>query len=981
MELRLLGPLDIVVAGDSWALGGTKQRAVLAMLALHANQVVGLDSLVDGLWADRPPPTAVNVLQVYVSRLRRVLQQVVASDPGSDLAILRRTPGYLLRCDAQAIDLRRFERLAREGVQTLPAAPARAASALCEALRLWRGAPLAEFVHEPFAQPEAARLEEWRLDTLAARVEADLALGRHAGLVSELEALVSAHPLREGLHRQLILSLYRSGRQAEALQACRRVRRILSEELGVDPSRPLRDLEAEVLAQDPRLDWAPPAATTRPASGSTETARGPRIGAGSVRPSWGGSEYRVWSLPARNPHFTGRDALLDELHRRLRSGDGVLTVEALHGLGGVGKTQLVVEYAHRFAADYDLVWWIDADQPVLVSDQLARLATRLGLAPESSIADTVDSVLAALRGRGRWLLIFDNVDQPQDVAGHLPHGPGHVLVTSRQRGWGVLGGHLEVGVLHRAETVALLRRRSRDLPERLAGDLAEELGDLPLAVAQAAAYMEQTGLPPADYLHRFRTRRKSLLAQGTVVGHEGTLHSTWSLSLDRLRKHSPAGMQLLALTAFLAPTPVPLSLFADHPEALEEPLRAAAIDRDELDDALGALVGLSLARRQGAAFQVHRLVQAVVQHHMWDDEQQAVVDQVVALLVAAHPGSPDDSSTWDAYARLAPHVLATSDLSDVQPGGRRLVMSTLAYLVVRGDHPTCRMIAEQVLDRWRFRLGPDHPDTLSLAITVTTLLAELGLHDQARELGQDVLDRCRRVLGEDHPDTLRAAMRQTIALASLGQGNNVHELGEDAFERCRRTLGPDHPETLVAAAELTFALAWLGEVDQARRLAQDTLDRCQATLGLNHPTTLTAAANLAHLLTWARDLGHARRLTESNLDRCRRVLGLDHPTTIFTALALALALALLGDREGESLAQDTLAQCERVHGPNHPMTLLSEAVLILFMRGRSLSADERAQAQHVLNRCRRNLGEGNPLIPALAQVVDSPGTTGAAPLL
>ncbi len=953
MDVRLLGPLEVVAAGNRLALGGTKQRAVLAMLALHADRVVALDSLVDGLWGERPPPTAVNAVQVHVSALRKVLRGAAGSSPEDGPAVLRRGPGYLLRCDPGAVDLWRFESLVRDGVRALPADPALAAATLREALGLWRGAPLAEFVHEPFAAPEAARLGRRRLDALTARGDADLALGRPADVVGELEELVSQHPLREQFARQLVLALYRSGRQAEALQAHRRVRHVLADELGVDPSRQLQELEAAVLAQDPRIDWVPPDAGPL----SREPAPAAPVG--------------VRRVPARNPHFTGRDDELDELHRRLRAGEGVLTVQALHGLGGVGKTQVVVEYAHRFADEYDVVWWIDAEQPVLVPDQLARLATSLAVPVGPAVADTVDAVLSALRGRQRWLLVFDNAERPQDLAGYLPHGPGHVLVTSRQPGWGALGGRLEVQPLTRSGTVALLRRRLPDLDDELAGALAEELGDLPLAVAQAAAYVEETGLPPADYLRRFRTRRSGLLARGEVLGYEGTLDTTWTLSLDRLREHSPAGLRLLHLAAFLAPEPVPVSLLAGHLELLSGPSRDAAVDRDGLDDALGAVVGLSLARRQGDGFRVHRLVQAVVRHHLCDDERQAVGTRAAALLVAARPGAPEDPAAWDAWACLAPHVLATSELLDQHDDGRRLLLATLAYLDVRGDTPTCRTLAADLLDRWRERLGPDHPDTLSLATTLVTMLDELGLHPQARELGADTLDRCRRVLGPDHPDTLRAAMRETVGLAGLGQGGGVHDLGEDTVERCRRTLGPDHPTTLLAAADLTFALAWLGEVDLARRLAQDTHDRGRAVLGPGHPTTLRAAANLAHLLGTTGDLEGARRLASHDLDRCRRVLGADHPTTLFTAIALAHAQVVLGDPAGIALAEDTAARCERVHGPDHGMTLLPRAVLLLSRSGHRVAATEHAAAHDVLERCRRLLGDGNPLVPAPTRAVGS----------
>ena len=158
-------------------------------------------------------------------------------------------------------------------------------------------------------------------------------------------------------------------------------------------------------------------------------------------------------MPPRNPRFTGRDGMLTELRRRLRAGEGTLTVQALYGLGGVGKTQLVIEYAHRFAADYDLVWWLDAEQPVLIPDQLAALAAGLDLPLGPTVAATVERLLAELRGRDRWLLVFDNAERPADIAAYQPGGPGHLLITSRNPGWGALGGRLEVDVLDRKSVV------------------------------------------------------------------------------------------------------------------------------------------------------------------------------------------------------------------------------------------------------------------------------------------------------------------------------------------------------------------------------------------------------------------------------------------------------------------------------------------------------------------------------------------------
>ncbi len=248
MEFRILGPLEARTRETSLPLGGTKQRAVLAQLLLRAGEVVSAERLVDGLWAE-PPETATKAVQVHISQLRKAL--------APNVTIHTRARGYVLEVAAEDLDLSRSELLRAEGLDARAAGDLEtAASRLHAALALWHGPPLAEFALEPFAAIEAPRLEELRLTLLEERIEADLALGRHGGLVSELEALVAAHPLRERVRGQLLLALYRSGRQAAALESYREGRRLLVEELGIEPGPALQRLERSILVQDPELELA-----------------------------------------------------------------------------------------------------------------------------------------------------------------------------------------------------------------------------------------------------------------------------------------------------------------------------------------------------------------------------------------------------------------------------------------------------------------------------------------------------------------------------------------------------------------------------------------------------------------------------------------------------------------------------------------------------------------------------------------------------
>jgi DNA-binding SARP family transcriptional activator len=255
MEFRILGPVEVVDGGRVVSLGPSKQRALLAVLLLHVNEVVSRDRLIEDLWGERAPQSAAASLHTYVSQLRKLLEP----DSRAPTVLLTRAPGYVLELDTERVDLNRFELLARRGKSELVAGNAgAAATTLAEALSLWRGEPLQEFGSAPFALAESLRLQELRVSALENRIDADLALGRNDALVAQLETLVTTHPYRERLRAQLMLALYRSGRQVQALEAYRKTRRHLAEELGLEPGEALRRLQKAILGQDPLLDLAEP---------------------------------------------------------------------------------------------------------------------------------------------------------------------------------------------------------------------------------------------------------------------------------------------------------------------------------------------------------------------------------------------------------------------------------------------------------------------------------------------------------------------------------------------------------------------------------------------------------------------------------------------------------------------------------------------------------------------------------------------------
>ena len=304
VEVGILGPLEVSRAGRAVPLGGPRQRAVLALLLLEAGRVVSMDRLAEGVWAGHPPEGWARTLQTYVFHLRQALEPGRARGAAGEVLVTR-DRGYLLRVDREHLDGMLFQYRFTEGRAALEAGRyAEAAQTLRAALDLWRGQVLADLADYAFTRPEAARLEELRLAAVEARIDADLALGRHDALTAELEQLAAGHPLRERFHAQLMLALYRCGRQADALAAYRRARALLADELGIDPDEPLERLHAAVLAHDRALDWigapVPPGA---PAQGAV----------------WPGGPYLgLVPFEERDARlFYGRDELADRLVRRL----------------------------------------------------------------------------------------------------------------------------------------------------------------------------------------------------------------------------------------------------------------------------------------------------------------------------------------------------------------------------------------------------------------------------------------------------------------------------------------------------------------------------------------------------------------------------------------------------------------------------------------------------------------------------------------
>ena len=611
-------------------------------------------------------------------------------------------------------------------------------------------------------------------------------------------------------------------------------------------------------------------------------------------------------IPARNLAFTGRKELLGAVRAALVSSDRAV-VQALRGMGGVGKTQLAIEYAHRYASDYDVLWWIPAEQAELIGGQFAALGAALGcIQPGADDAAVRRTVLGELRGRDRWLLVFDNAENPEHVTGWLPGGSGHVLITSRVGGWDEIAALVEVGVLERSESITLLRRRIPGLSAEDANLVAQVVGDLPLAVAQAAGYMTPAGVSASDYVGLVEARAAEILGTGRPPSYPLSLAAVTQLAMDRLESDSPAAAQIVRTCAFLAPEPVPTAWFTRAAGQLPAPLNAAAADQLALGQSLARISDQALARIDQQGLLMHRLTQAIIRTRLSPGEAVAVRAQAATLLTASRPGDHNLPSTWPGWARLLPHLLALDpDASnDVLSG---LTAGAVWYQIRCGAAGSAHDLARR---QYQHRLdlnGPDAPPTLSAAAALAAVLQTMGRHADARVMYEDSFNRRRRALGENHPDTLIAAGNLASCLREVGEHQTARELDEDTLARRRQILGEDHPHTLTNASNLASDLHALGDYQAARELYEDTLTRRRRLLGEDHPDALTSAGNLATTVRALGDYQAARELDEDTLARRRRVLGKDHPDTLRSADNLAIDLRALGDDEAaRELDEDTL---------------------------------------------------------------------------
>jgi len=687
-------------------------------------------------------------------------------------------------------------------------------------------------------------------------------------------------------------------------------------------------------------------------------------------PRYPGVAPTIWSVPARNVDFTGRDTVLEQLRDQLvRGGKAVVVAQALYGLGGVGKTQIALEYAHRFKADYDLVWWIPAEGGSQISQSFAELAGRLGFQVGDNVSEAVHEALDALRRRDpghRWLLVFDNADDPSDLQAYLPSGPGDILITSRNHAWTQLAEPLEVDVFTRIESMEHLLRHIPQLDPVEADHIANTLGDLPLAIEQAGAWLRTTGIPPKEYAQQLDTEYARIMSLSQPSDYPVPAAVTWNMSLERLQRRSPAAIRLLQLLSFFAPGVISLELlYSDEMIQALRPLDDTLVERIVLGRVIQEASRYALVRVDQAnnSIQIHRLVQAVIRAAMDEAEQDEVRHEVHKILAGARPhlGGADDPANWPRYNRIWPHLKPSRAAECKGERTHQLLIDEVRYLARRGELDAGLELAGELQAIWTQEFGADHRHTLHLRFQRANLLRLKGLLLEARDEDADVLARQRAVLPPDHPHTLMTAMSWAADLRALGDFAEALHEDQQSFELLREQFGEDHPQTLLAANNLAVSLRLTGDSAAARRIDRETLERRRAVLGHDHPNTLYSAANLARDMRETGEYRESIDLLKDTYDSYCVVLGKDSLETLRTAKSLAVSLRKAGEQiEAKRLTEETYQHYLERYGAEPPDSLA--CALNLACDYSALDDKPRAAelAGQVFEAYRRDLGDDHP---------------------
>ena len=692
-----------------------------------------------------------------------------------------------------------------------------------------------------------------------------------------------------------------------------------------------------------------PAATQQPSAGTgLKTALGGGTGeavhTAPPRARYGSAAAdapRVWGrVPRRNTRFTGRRPLLDRTHQLLhatRPGSGTL---ALHGMLGVGKTQLAVEYVYSRASEYDVVWWVDGATRSTYREGLAGLCDALELRAGREYGERIRAVLDALRRstpHGRWLLVVDGADEPDDISDLIPEGPGHVLITSRNQEWGEHNTPLlEVPAFGRDESSAFVRRRAPRLTEAEAGRLAEAVEDLPLLLDQTAGWLNGSDLTVGEYVGLAQAGFDHHVVK-VSADYPETFQTSWARLLGKLQERAPDSYELLKLASAFAPGPIPVRLLSASAHKLPGPAAGLVSDRLVWSKAVRVLLQYSvitLTPREDTGpdpsssssrrpIHLAGTVRQAVRTDMPTAARRELIETARQALATADPQDPLEPGRWDVYQEIVGQLHAADVLNSWEPDVQRLVLNCLDFLWFTGRHEQGLALADRALACCQVRLEAGHPQFRELVDRFTRLLRATGNYQSAESWAGPAAGPLREDYGADDMSHLRAVAGHAADLRGLGRYNEALDRTRHVYAAYRDLVGELDSRTLDAQSDVGVCLRLRGRYAEALENDRNAL-RTRRLMPMPHdpwkPFYTTSCAIDLRLLG---RYGEAESLQSEAAAECRDLMGADHPQTLRAEHNLALCRVLIGDRErGIRLLAEVVDRSERARGEIHPETLM-----------------------------------------------------------
>jgi len=673
----------------------------------------------------------------------------------------------------------------------------------------------------------------------------------------------------------------------------------------------------------------------------------------------------VWNVPYyRNPYFTGRDELLDQLDELLAPFEQAATLtsrrvaltqpQAITGLGGIGKTQIAVEYAYRSrdSGRYRHTFWVNAASQETILASFVEIATLL---PEFAARNETDQrkLIEAVKHwleqcKQPWLLIFDNVDHDGDLPAireYLPQGgSGSVLLTTRASAVGSLATPIEVETMGFVEGALLLLRRAHRVKHTFdlehmsdeeidqvhrAGNIVEALDHFPLAIDQAGAYLEETQCSFEEYLDLYQTHRQKLLAErgAQATDYPDSVATTWSLSIQKVQQKRPAAAELLQLCSFLAPDSIPEELITDGAAYWPALLQQAATDPFAFQQMMKELLKYSLVKRlvEDRTLSIHRLVQAMQRDRMDGEVQRQWVERVIRAVNKVFPDLPQDMASWQQCLRYLNQAQVCYEL--IERYGLTLVEAadvlhrTSLYLGEHALYAEAEPLSQRAIVICERTLGPDHPDVAANLNNLAGLYQSQGKYAEAEPLYQRALAIDEQVLGPDHPDV--AANLNNLASLYRGQGKyaEAEPLYQRALTIYEQQLGTEHLDTATALNNLASFYESQGKYAEAEPLYQRALTIYEQQLGTEHPDTARCLNNLAEFYSTQGKYEQAGSLMQQALAIRKRHLEANHPDIAQSLNNLAGIYVFQGKYEqAEPLFQEALSIRKRILGLRHPDT-------------------------------------------------------------